>query len=343
LQFKYYCLIFIEKCRNLFVRKKNVIDMKYIKNTYFRRIIFTILLTSSAMLPALALDPQKTINQYGHNVWLRQNGLPTNAVYVGLQGRDGYLWLGTSAGLFRFDAVNFTQVNTNPKDSKIIETISTLCLSRDNSLWIGTTFSGLRRIKNENIYRYGGAKGLLTRNIQVSFESRAGHIWIGSSYGLYLYRDDKFVTIPISPSYITALAEDSLGRIWVGTHAGVRIFDDKQLKQVDSISTTDGLPSNIITTIFTDRSANVWIGTVDGLVLWKNGNKKTYKWTDGLSDNHITTVCEDRDGNLWFGTYKGITRLTQKKWSIMTVTDGLTNNHVLNILRITKAVFGCVH
>jgi len=283
------------------------------------------------MYSVLALDPQKTINQYGHNVWFKQNGLPANAVYVGLQGRDGYLWLGTSAGLFRFDGVNFTPVNTNPKDSKIIETISTLCLSGDSSLWIGTTFSGLRRIKDEKIFRYGGAEGLPTRNIQALLKSRTGHIWIGSSYGLFMYTEGKFLSIPVNPGYISSLAEDSLGRIWVGTHAGVRIFDDIHIRQVDSITTAHGLPHNIIASLFTDYNANVWIGTDDGLVRWKNGDMKTYKWPDGLPDNHITTICEDRDNNLWFGTFKGICRLSQGKWSTMTASDGLTNNHVLHI------------
>lgn len=283
-------------------------------------------------LPALALDPQKTINQYGQNVWFRHNGLPTNAVYVGLQGRDGYLWLGTSAGLYRFDGVNFVLVNTNPKDSKVIETISTLCRSRDSSLWVGTTFSGLRRLKDEKIYRYGGTEGLPTRQIKAMLESRAGHIWIGSSYGLYMYEDGKFVTVPISPGFITALTEDTLGRIWVGTHAGIRIFDDMQLKQVDSVTISNGLPNNIISSLFTDHNANVWIGTVDGLARWNNGNMRTYKWPDELADNHITTICEDRDYNLWFGTYKGISRFSRNKWSSMTVLEGLTNNHVLSIL-----------
>jgi ligand-binding sensor domain-containing protein len=315
----------------LFNRRKNIIDMRYSKNSQACRIALAVVITICGSLPALALDPQKTINQYGHNVWFRQNGLPANAVYVGLQGRDGYLWLGTSAGLFRFDGVNFISVNTNPKDSKVIETISTLCKSRDSSIWIGTTFSGLRRIKNEKISRYGGTEGVITRQIRASLESRAGHIWIGSSHGLYMYSDGKFVTVPVSPDFITALAEDSLGRIWVGTHAGLRIFDDIQLKQVDSISTADGLPDNMISALFTDRNTNVWIGTNDGLARWNNGNMKTYKWTDGLIDNHITSICEDRDGNLWFGTNKGISRLFQNKWSTMTVSDGLTNNHVLHI------------
>lgn len=162
----------------MFQGKKNVINLTYIKNTYFRTIIFTFALIINVVFTAFSLDPHKTINQYGHNVWFRQNGLPANAVNVGLQGRDGYLWLGTSAGLYRFDGVNFTPVNTNPKDSKVIETISTLCLSRDSSLWVGTTFSNLRRIKNEKIFRYSGADGLISREIQVLLESRIGHIWV---------------------------------------------------------------------------------------------------------------------------------------------------------------------
>jgi ligand-binding sensor domain-containing protein len=299
------------------------------RNSLTASLIFVFILCGISSV--FALDPQKTISQYGHNVWLRQNGLPGNAIYVGLQGRDGYLWLGTSAGLFRFDCVNFFRVNTNPKYSKDIETISTLCLSGDSSLWIGTTFSGLRRIKNENIYRYGGAEGLYTRQIQTLLESRTGHIWIGSSYGLFLYTKGKIIPIPINPGFITALAEDSHGRIWVGTHTGIRVFDDISMKQVDSITTSNGLPHDIITTLFTDRNANVWIGTVDGLMRWKDGARKTFKGSDGLSDSHITTICEDRDGNLWFGTYKGFSRLSQGKWASMTVTDGLTNNHVLNI------------
>ena len=305
--------------------------MLNIKNRNVSLVALVLVIMICGISPVLALDPQKTINQYGHNVWFKQNGLPANAVYVGLQGRDGYLWLGTSAGLFRFDGVNFSPVNTNPKDSKIIETISTLCLSGDSSLWIGTTFSGLRRIKAENIFRYGGTEGLTTRNIQALLEGRTGHIWIGSSYGLFMYSGGKFLSIPINPGYITSLTEDSLGRIWVGTHSGVRIFDDVQMKQVDNITTANGLPQDVIVSLFTDRAANVWIGTVDGLVRWKNGNMKTYKWTDGLIDNHITAICEDRDDNLWFGTYKGISRLSQGKWSSMTVLDGLTNNHVLSI------------
>ena len=99
----------------------------------------------------LALNPQKPISQYGRDIWLRQNGLPANAINATIQTRDGYLWFGTAAGLFRFDGVTFTGISTDPKDNRKHETISSLCESKDGSLWIGTPYNGLRRFKDGKI------------------------------------------------------------------------------------------------------------------------------------------------------------------------------------------------
>jgi ligand-binding sensor domain-containing protein len=140
------------------------------------------------------------------------------------------------------------------------------------------------------------------------------------------------VNIPISPNFITSIAEDSSGKIWVGTHLGVRIFDDVQAKQIDSITTTNGLSHNITTCIFADHEANMWIGTIDGLNCFKDNVIKVYRGADGLSNNHITAICEDKDKNLWFGTYKGLSRLSHNKWARMTSADGLTHDHVLSIM-----------
>jgi ligand-binding sensor domain-containing protein len=42
-----------------------------------------------------ALDPNRSLNQFGHQIWLTENGLPQNTVQSIIQTRDGYLWLGT--------------------------------------------------------------------------------------------------------------------------------------------------------------------------------------------------------------------------------------------------------
>ena len=72
-------------------------------------VLITVLANLSlvALPPALALDPDRRISQYGHNVWRIQDGAispPTNIA----QTTDGFLWITTAQGLMRFDGVRFT-------------------------------------------------------------------------------------------------------------------------------------------------------------------------------------------------------------------------------------------
>lgn len=302
-----------------------------------KQVIVVVFLFVSGLFSYLyALDPEKTIHQYGQNVWYRQNGLPANAVNIGFQGRDGYLWLGTSAGLFRFDGVNFKSVRTNPFNNDAVETIAALCVTSDSSLWVGTTYSGLLRIKNEKMILYDPSVdpkiNIQSTQIRVLLESRLGNLWIGTSFGLYRYVHGKFSAVPIQPSFITALTEDAQGRIWIGTHNGIKIYDDNTATQIGSLTVANGLPQNMIISLYCDSRSNVWIGTVNGLACWNQTIVKVYSTNDGLSENHVTTICEDRDHNIWIGTYRGINRLANGKWSSMTEDDGLTNNHVLSMI-----------
>ena len=160
-----------------------------------------LLLALTVVLPSslFSLDPQKSIAQYGQNVWLRKNGLPANAVNVVLQTHDGYIWLDTSAGLFRFDGMSFTEIAIDSVGETTRETVTPLLESKDSNLWIGTTFHGLRRIKNGKIYRYGLKKGFFDTHVMSLFESRHGQLLIGSSIGVYKLSDGNFLPFMLTP------------------------------------------------------------------------------------------------------------------------------------------------
>ena len=55
--------------------------------------------------PLLAVDPSLDISQYGHTAWTARNGFSVGAIFAMAQTPDGYLWLGSEFGLFRFDGV----------------------------------------------------------------------------------------------------------------------------------------------------------------------------------------------------------------------------------------------
>ncbi|HMK39440.1 MAG TPA: two-component regulator propeller domain-containing protein, partial [Bacteroidota bacterium] len=280
---------------------------------------------------ALALDPWKSINQYGHDTWLRQNGLPANNINVCVQTQDGYLWLGTTAGLFRFDGVSFKSIGTDPDSSKSPETVSVLCETRDGTLWIGTQFGGLRSLKDGVVLRYGEREGLREPQIKVLLESVAGNLWVGTSNGLFRLHGNGFVPVPFDQTYVTALAEDSLGRIWAGTQRGVRIFDDARGTQIASLRAADGLRGEGVTTLLSDPEGSVWIGTEQGLARWSGGALKTLTRNDGLVNDHVSALREDRDGCLWVGTAGGLSRLAVGRWSSFDAASGLTHNQISSI------------
>jgi len=59
-------------------------------------------------LPAFADAGDRTVTQFQHTAWTAKDGAPTTIVSIA-QTADGYLWLGTLSGLFRFDGVRFEQ------------------------------------------------------------------------------------------------------------------------------------------------------------------------------------------------------------------------------------------
>ncbi|MCX7983836.1 MAG: hypothetical protein N3A63_02905 [Bacteroidetes bacterium] len=281
----------------------------------------------------IALDPQKKITQYVLDHWNKGNGLPANSINQCLQTRDGFLWLGTSVGLYRFDGVAFDAVGTYPGKEEVTESITTLCEARDSNLWVGTTYSGVRLIKQGKVQIFGNDIGFNEPGIRVILESKDGSIWIGTENGLFvLTKNKKLQSIYFDQNYITALAEDHEGNIWVGLHGSIRIIKQVNPLQYRTLTMKDGLPHYITTTLYCDRKGTIWIGTVYGLLEWNNGPKRLFSNINGLSDFNITAITEDRDGNLWVGTNRGgVNRYSNGRWSALTVFDGLTSNRILSL------------
>ncbi|MGO9482028.1 MAG: two-component regulator propeller domain-containing protein [Candidatus Kryptoniota bacterium] len=279
---------------------------------------------------AFALDRHRSIAQYVQNTWTFQSGLPANGVNAILQTRDGYLWLGTSAGLFRFDGVSFTEVSTEPQDAKASQTITTFCEIHDGSLWIGTASAGLRVLKAGKIFCYDSKNGFFNTGIRKIFESRAGHLFVATNIGLFLFKDGKFQQLFLDQNFINGIAEDPQNRIWVGTVDGIRIFDDNGSTKPTVTALRNGLPYPSVLNVLGDREGNMWVGTYGGLARFKDGKATTYSTANDLVNDRILAIFQDRDGQLWVGTEKGIERFVDGVWTNFTKSDGLTDNEVLS-------------
>jgi len=289
--------------------------------------LVTVLLLSGT---ALALDPEKAITQYGHDVWQTEDGLPQNSVKAIAQTRDGYLWLGTQAGLVRFDGVRFTVFNQGNTAVIKNNNVMALLADRNGSLWIGTYGGGLMRLKNGEFTTYTTKEGLAHDVVYEIYEDRERNLWIGThGGGLSRLRDGKFTTFTtkdgLSHNFVKAIYEDHEGNLWVGTDGGG--LSRRTAGKFTTFTKQDGLASNIVLSIYEDRQGSLWIGTYDGgLNRLKDGKFTTYTKKEGLSSNAVFSIHEDRDGNLWVGTYGGgLNRWQDGRFTAFTIKEGLSD------------------
>src|SRR5262245_31763976 len=100
-----------------------------------RRCLAAWLCTLFLPLPLLALTTHQRLDQLHHTAWTAKDGL-TGSVQGMAQTTDGFLWVATTGGLFRFDGVQFERFQ--PESGALPATsVSTLLAVPDGGLWIG--------------------------------------------------------------------------------------------------------------------------------------------------------------------------------------------------------------
>ena len=90
---------------------------------------------AGCLLRAYAMDPSRAMSQYIHDRWGPEQGFPRGPVYAITQTSDGYLWIGTQAGLVRFDGWNFVLMSDSSRNYQIANVLG-LSPAPDGSLWI---------------------------------------------------------------------------------------------------------------------------------------------------------------------------------------------------------------
>jgi hypothetical protein len=122
---------------------------------------------------ALALNPALDISQYGHMAWKIREGFAKGPILSIAQTPDGYLWLATEFGLYRFDGV--TNVPWSPPAGQHLPSnqIWRLLVTRDGTLWIGTN-SGLASWKGGRLTEYAELAGRIVGSL---IEDRDGSVW----------------------------------------------------------------------------------------------------------------------------------------------------------------------
>ncbi len=180
---------------------------------------------------ARALDPRTPLDFYSRQVWSAENGLPQNSVHTMLQTSDGYLWLGTEAGLARFDGYQFRVFSR--ESSPALPEDDIRCLFEDSSgaLWVGTA-SGLTRMSDGAVRTFAEPGGALDGAVRSVLQTDDGRLWVLTDKGLSVARvlgvDPATIafralaeTDGLAGARVLSMAKDGRGDLWLGTSQGL--------------------------------------------------------------------------------------------------------------------------
>ena len=103
---------------------------------------------------------------------------------------------------------------------------------------------------------------------------------------------------------VYAFAQTPDGYLLLGTQTGVLRFDGVRAVPL-ARAVGQQLPSTVVWTLLAARDGSLWIGTLDGLMNWKNGVVTDYPALAGYS---VNAILQAQDGTVWagaFGSEKG--------------------------------------
>lgn len=117
-----------------------------------RRVAILLGALTAGCVCGFALNPALDISQYGHKAWTVRDGFSVGTIFAMAQTPDGYLWLGSEFGLFRFDGVRSIPWRP-PAGQHLPDAPYSMLVTRDGTLWIGT-FAGLASWRGGKLTEY---------------------------------------------------------------------------------------------------------------------------------------------------------------------------------------------
>lgn len=228
--------------------------------------------------------------------------VPVQAIVV---RHDSLAWLGSSEGLYRHDGHSTQRVALpGPRPHAAVATL----WPEGERLWVGHE-GGLSCWENGQWRHYDQAQGLPRTTITALLRDSTGRLWVGTyGSGLYRQRRARFDPVPqvATNRIIFDLHQAPDGYLWMATlrSGAIRLHPRDTTRLV--LDEGDGLPTNHVRTLLTDRSGSLWLGTSGGGLSKYYGQQFLHQdQRSGLPARAVYALAEDLDCRLWIGAGAG--------------------------------------
>ena len=287
---------------------------------------------------------------YRFTNYTQSDGLGDPIVNDIVEDRKGRLWVATNGG--GVARLNDDSRTANPgstaekkftsfqiSDRIRANRVNAIVFDSQNNLWCATD-GGLYRapVDKSSPPEFKLVAPFSGETHMFAFVDREERLWFGMQ--------DELIEV-VNGQVIEYDAKDRVGQHQLTgiTEIGDRLMvaNESELFELDGTNSSGrgawkrsplalGLNQGI-NTLYCDSALDLWIGTWNGLIKYRDGKQVLYTTDQGLSSDAVLSLAGDRDGNLWIGTVGGgVCKLSSELIVSFTRTEGLPNQDVRKII-----------
>jgi signal transduction histidine kinase/streptogramin lyase len=282
------------------------------------------------------LSPQSAppLADMAHMSWVRRDGAPSDITALA-QTKDGYLWIGSGLGLYRFDGLQFSAYPFTSADPQLPSSnISALAASPDGGLWIGYRMGGMTYLHNGKKSDYNKHDGLVSESTEQLLCRDDGSVWATADGRVMRFTGSGWENF----SAKHGLASDGLytsffdrdGNLW--TAYSEHVFELKkgsnQFEQIPA-------PNHTVNQFAQTSDGTIWISDA-----WKSVRPlMDEKSKQAVRIPGVPLLLVDDDNGLWVAhDTGGLTRIklsaaTNPKVENYSIADGLTDGQTRAVLK----------
>lgn len=262
-------------------------------------------------------------SEYTARIFNNQNGLMSSDANVIEETEDGYIWIGSYAGLTRFDGTEFEFI----REGGIVNVTRMLCDS-GGRLWIGTNDRGIACYQDGAFTFYRTDDGLPADSVRNFCEGPSGEIYAATTDRVCVFETDgSFHILNEDLFYVQSMSiyEDML--VCVTNDGGIYAVSDGEI-----IASYDRGTASVFFNCVKATTAGLLAGTADrelyGLAI--DGGTITLGERISLPLQNIHFMQETEAGYLWvcgdngFGYYRNG---SFHKWEIPEFSASIESVH----------------
>jgi energy-coupling factor transport system substrate-specific component len=256
----------------------------------------------------ISVDLEGQTEGYSAVLYDNINGLPTSEANAIAETSEGFIWIGSYAGLIRYDGNTFERIGSTGG----ISSIKCLYVDSRDRLWMGTNDNGVAVMENGEFKLWGKLDGLKSAHTRAITEDENGTIYIATTCGIAtIDKDDNLAMLEddlISEANMRFIIMGNDGLIYGLTNYG-DIMTLKDGKLVNYISGSDNVESGAVGAFYPDMEepGMVYLQTVDyGFCHARMGERLTDLVEIDIQPLSTVQMISSIDGKLWICASNGI-------------------------------------